>query len=194
MGNDSKSGRGGGGISNLPDAAFGPPGKFNAQGVTADKDTPNVSIIISPNLRKGFTLQSIGPTPTEAAELLLRTSLTPEGSGRVGTLLNACEEQRGDTDSGRLYQFEYRVDRGSRGVPLRAISVIAVTTAPVEQEMMMMMNGIPPTNAGGVSSRSAATGGSLITMTVIAPESLWETNPVYEEKLRTIANSFKVIQ
>ena len=65
-------------------------------------------------------------SPKDAAEYLLQTSIAPVGSGRVGTLLDAIEVQRG---KGTVYQLEYRVERDtSKGLgPLRAMSVVAVT-------------------------------------------------------------------
>merc|ERR1719330_1615512 len=103
----------------VPDVAYGPPGYFNEKGIS-QSDT-NVSTLVS-KVRPGFTLRSLG-SPTEAAETLLRVSLAPEGSGKVATLLAACEEVRGESS---LYEFEYTIDRGDKGLPLRAISIIAV--------------------------------------------------------------------
>ena len=51
----------------------------------------------------------------------IRLSLAPEGSGRTATLVNAEEDVER-----QVYQFEYDVDRGERGPPLKAISLIAV--------------------------------------------------------------------
>ena len=76
-------------------------------------------------------------TPTEGATFLLENSIAPPSSGRKATLLDAFEKNG-------LYQFEYRVDRGERGPPLRAISVLGQTTRK-----------------------------SLLTLTVIAPEQDW---------------------
>jgi len=141
----------GGGV--LPDAAFGPPGRLNAKGVS-EGDT-NVSLIVNSGL-KGFSLRGTLGSPTSAAETLLRVSLAPPGSGRTGTLVNAYE----DSTRNGLYQFEYTVDRGQRGPPLRAISVIAEKN-----------------------------GDTLITMTVVAPQQEWE-DPIKKEKLERIASSF----
>eukprot|EP00978_Attheya_sp_CCMP212_P004753 scaffold10422_cov55-Attheya_sp.AAC.1 len=102
----------------LPDAAFGPPGRFNEKGIS-QSDT-NVSVLANRNM-KNFTLRGILGPPESAAETLLRVSLAPEGSGRVATLVAACEEERGISS---VYQFEYTVDRGEKRKPLRAISVI----------------------------------------------------------------------
>lgn len=135
--------------------AFGPPGRLNDRGVSSG-DT-NVSVIVSP-VMKGFSLRGTLGEPTAAAEQLLSTSLAPPNSGRTATLLDAIE------DSSRgVYQFEYEVDRGERGPPLRAISVIA------EQH-----------------------GDTLLTMTVVAPKMDWE-NASYQAKLRTIARSFHLL-
>lgn len=139
----------------VPDVAYGPPGYFNDKGIS-QSDT-NVSTLVS-KVRPGFTLQSLG-SPTQAAETLLRISLAPEGSGKIGTLLAACEEVRGESN---LYQFEYKVDRGDKGLPLRAISIIAVRDGDV-----------------------------LVTMTVVALEREWQ-DEVFEGKLRKIAQSFKL--
>lgn len=118
----------------LPDAAFGPPGRLDARGIS--KGDTNVSILVS-KVPPGFSLQGSLGSPKEAAEILLKVSLAPEGSGRVATLLNAKE------DSGR-YQFQYDVDRGDRGPPLRAISIIAERN-----------------------------GNTLYTLTVVAPQEEW---------------------
>ena len=149
-----RPGSGAPGAGVLPDAAFGPPGKKDARGLTPQGADTNLSIVIS-QLRKGFSLRELGP-PKGAAEFLIRVSLAPEGSGRVGTLLTASEVRRG----GPLYQFEYEVDRGQRGVPLRAISVIGIVD-----------------------------GENLITGTVVAPKADW-TDERYATKLRKIIESF----
>jgi len=146
----------GGGSGSIPDVAYGPPGYFNERGVS-QSDT-NLSTIAT-KLRPGLTLKGSLGSPTDAAETLLRVSLAPEGSGRVATLVGAREETRG---AGQIYTFEYKVDRGSKGVPLRAISNIAVQG-----------------------------GDTLITMTVVAPEKEWFGGD-YETKLRKTADSFKV--
>lgn len=140
----------------LPDAAFGPPGKLNSRGVS-QSDT-NVSVIAS-QVMPGFTLRGTLGTPQNAAETLLRVSLAPEGSGRVATLLSARDERRDESD---IYQFEYTIDRGEKGVPLRAISVIAERN-----------------------------GDTLITLTVVASAQDW-ADPVYDAKLRRVAESFKL--
>ena len=129
-----------GGSGSIPDVAYGPPGYFNAQGIS-QSDT-NLSTIAS-KLRPGFSLRGSLGSPKDAAETLLRVSLAPEGSGRVATLLDAREEIRGDA-SQEVYTFEYIVDRGNRGLRLRAISLIAVQGSD-----------------------------TLITMTVVAPEKDW---------------------
>ncbi len=139
----------------IPDVAYGPPGYFNEKGIS-QSDT-NISTLVS-QVRPGFTLKSLG-TATQAAETLLRVSLAPPNSGKVATLLASCEETRGASN---LYQFEYRVDRGDKGLPLRAISIIAVRDSDV-----------------------------LITMTVVSLEREWE-NKEFEVKLRKIAESFKL--
>lgn len=141
--------------ASIPDAAYGPPGYFNDKGIS-QSDT-NVSTLVS-KVTRGFTLKSLG-SPTQAAETLLRVSLAPVGSGKTATLLAAYEEVRGESN---LYQFEYKVDRGGNGLPLRAISIIAVRDGDV-----------------------------LVTMTVVSLEKEWE-NEVFEAKLRKIAESFKL--
>lgn len=156
----------------LPDAAFGPPGKLNARG-TSESDT-NVSVIATPLPASFVDMRTNFGTPQSAAEFLLRVSLAPEGSGRVATLLDACEE----TDrGGPVYRFEYLVDRGTKGVPLRAVSTIAVNrnTKPV------------------LGSNTGGSGGStLITMTVVAPQQDWENNANYAAQLRRVATTFKL--
>lgn len=137
----------------LPDAAYGPPGRL-VNGVSESGDT-NVSVIVSTGLRR-FSLQGTLGSPTSAAETLLRVSLAPAGSGRVATLVDAVE----DVSRG-VYQFEYTVDRGDRGPPLRNISVIG----------------------------ASGSGDKLYTLTVVSPSKAWE-NPAYASKLRKIASSF----
>ena len=102
----------------LPDAAYGPPGKKDVDGLS-NKET-NVSVII--NRVKDFSLKgTLGSDPKEAAEILLSSKFGPR---RPTTLISSVEEQRGENDV-PIYQFEYTVDRGERAAPLRAISVIA---------------------------------------------------------------------
>jgi hypothetical protein len=146
-----KNNRGGG--STLPDAAFGPPGRLNKKGVSEQGDT-NVSVIVSTGLT-GFSLRGTLGSPTSAAETLLSVSLAPPGSGRVATLVDAVEDKDRE-----VYQFEYTVDRGERGPPLRNISVI-----------------------GGRN------GDTLVTLTVVAPAEDWR-DEAYAAKLRKIASSF----
>ena len=138
----------------LPDAAYGPPGRLNQKGVSESGDT-NVSIIVTPNL-SGFSLQDTLGSPESAAEKLLRLSIAPEGSGRVATLITAID----DTSRG-VYQFEYILDRGSKGPPLRNISVVAASRI----------------------------GDKLFTMTVVAPQTKWADSD-FAFKLRKIASSF----
>jgi hypothetical protein len=125
------------GLATIPDVAFGPPRYLNPNG----KDT-NLSVIVS-KLKPGFTLRGSLGSPNDAAETLLKVSLAPEGSGRIATLLSSEAEVRGDSLD-EFYTFEYRIDRGNRGVPLKAISVITVKG-----------------------------GDTLITMTIVAPEEEW---------------------
>lgn len=113
-----------------------------------------MSVVLS-KVSPGFSLQRNLGTPTNAAETFLRLTLAPEGSGRTATLVNAEE----DVDR-QLYQFEYTVDRGERGPPLRAISLIAVRN-----------------------------GDDLLTLTVVAPQQEWEVTSE-EAKLRKVASSF----
>ena len=102
----------------LPDAAYGPPGKMDGQGLS-NKET-NVSVII--NGVKDFTLKgTLGSDPKAAAEILLSNKFGPR---RPTTLISSFEELRGEKNV-PIYQFEYTVDRGDRAPPLRAISVIA---------------------------------------------------------------------
>ena len=126
-------------VQTLPDSAYGPPGRLNQKGVSQAGDT-NVSVIVSSGL-VGFTLGGTLGTPNEAAETLLTKSIAPEGSGRKATLLRAF-----DDSSKQTYQFEYIVDRGERGPPLRNIAVIAASPA----------------------------GDKLYTLTVVAPAEKWK--------------------
>lgn len=137
----------------LPDSAYGPPGRLNRRGVSESGDT-NVSVIVAGGIR-GSSLRTLGG-PEEAAEKLLRLSIAPEGSGRVATLLSAVEDK-----SRGVYEFEFNVDRGLRGIPIKNISVIAVTPG----------------------------GDKLITLTVVAPLQLWD-DEVFDRKCRKIASSF----
>jgi len=146
--------RSNGKITTLPDSAYGPPGRLNQNGVSQAGDT-NVSVIVSSGF-SGFTLRGTLGTPTDAAETLLSRSIAPEGSGRTATLLRAVEDRGGQT-----YQFEYIVDRGARGPPLRNIAVIAAS--PI--------------------------GDKLYTLTVVAPVEKWK-DVEYDSKLRKIADSF----
>lgn len=130
----------------LPDAAYGPPGRLNQKGVSQAGDT-NVSVIVSSGLT-GFTLEGTLGTPKEAAETLLSKSIAPEGSGRTATLLRAVQTKSG-------YQFEYIVDRGSRGPPLRNIAVVA----------------------------AAPSGDKLYTLTVVAPAERFEENDTKLRKI-----------
>ena len=146
--------RNSGKITTLPDSAYGPPGRLNQKGVSQAGDT-NVSVIVSSGF-SGFTLKGTLGTPTDAAEALLSRSIAPEGSGRVAKLLRAVEDR-----DGRTYKFEYIVDRGTRGPPLRNIAVIA----------------------------ASPTGDKLYTLTVVAPAEKWKDDN-YDAKLRKIADSF----
>ena len=143
-------------ITTLPDSAYGPPGRLNEKGVSQAGDT-NVSVIVSSGF-SGFTLKGTLGTPTDAAEILLSRSIAPEGSGRVATLLRSVED---DNRNGQTYKFEYIVDRGTRGPPLRNIAVIAASPA----------------------------GDKLYTLTVVAPAEKWKDDN-YDAKLRKIADSF----
>ena len=105
---------------------------------------------------KGFSLRGTLGSPTNGAEFLLRSSIAPEGSGKVATLIDAFE----DADRS-VYQFEYKVDRGEKGPPLQAISVIA-----------------------------AKNGDTLLTLTVVAPERDWRDDPAFQSKLRKVGQSF----
>ncbi|KAK1747464.1 PsbP domain-containing protein [Skeletonema marinoi] len=106
----------------LPDAAYGPPGKTDRQGLS-NRET-NVSVII--NGVKDFTLKgTLGSDPKAAAEILLSNKFGPR---RPTTLISSFEEIRGENNI-PIYQFEYTVDRGDRAPPLHAISVIAGSVA-----------------------------------------------------------------
>jgi hypothetical protein len=102
------------GASILPDAAFGPPGKLDSQGLS-NGDT-NVSVIINTDV-KNFSLKESLGDPNAAAEKLISARFR-----RPTTLLSAVEVGQGQSS---VYQFEYIVDRGEKALPLRAISVIA---------------------------------------------------------------------
>ena len=137
--------------------AFGPPGRLNKRGVSEQGDT-NVSVVVS-SVMSGFSLKGTLGDPTSAAQTLLRVSLAPEGSGRSATLLSA-----GEDSARQVYQFEYTVDRGDRGPPLRAISVIA-----------------------------ARNSDAVVTLTVVAPSEDWRDENL-ASKLRKVANSFHVVR
>jgi hypothetical protein len=97
----------------LPDAAFGPPGRLDSQGLS-NGDT-NVSVIINAGV-KNFNLRESLGEPSTAAEKLISARFR-----RHTTVLTKKEIQRGEST---VYQFEYIVDRGDKYLPLRAISVI----------------------------------------------------------------------
>jgi hypothetical protein len=145
-----------GGYVTLPDSAFGPAGRLNENGVSETGDT-NVSVVVSSGL-SGFTLQGNLGTPTNAAEKLLSLSIAPEGSGRTATLLGAVQD-----DS--MYKFEYIVDRGELGPPLRNIAVIAASPA----------------------------GDKLYTVTVVAPAEKWKHSNSGTQ-FRKIADSFHLLK
>ena len=124
----------------------------------SEQGDTNVSVVVS-SVVPGFSLKGTLGDPASAAQTLLRVSLAPEGSGRSATLLSAEE------DSARqVYQFEYTVDRGERGPPLRAISVIA-----------------------------ARNSDAVITLTVVAPSEDWG-DEIFASKLRKVANSFHAVR
>jgi hypothetical protein len=97
----------------LPDAAFGPPGRLDSQGLS-NGDT-NVSVIINAGVKNFILRESLGE-PSTAAEKLISARFR-----RPTTVLTKKEIQRGEST---VYQFEYIVDRGDKYLPLRAISVI----------------------------------------------------------------------
>lgn len=142
----------------LPDAAYGPPGRLDNQGLS-NADT-NVSVIVNNGVRN-FSLASLGSDPTSAAEVVLSSKFGPRNGTR--TLVSATEERRG-YDNIPVYLFEYTVDRGERAVPLRAISVVAGSTA----------------------------GDAFVTLTVVSPEEEWK-KPFVDQRLRRVVGSFKLI-
>ena len=113
----------------------------------------NVSVIKS-TVGQDYSLSVAMKSPNEGASWLLENSIAPPQSGRKATLLNASEDGNG------IYQFEYRVQRGERGPPLQAISVLGERR------------------------------GTLLTLNVVAPEREWSGNSKLEPKLRKIASSF----
>jgi len=145
----------------LPDAAYGPPGRLDSQGLS-NGDT-NVSVIVNTGVRNFSLASSLGNDPKSAAEVVLSLS---NNSRRK--LVSAVEERRGDDDDGNggvpVYIFEYTVDRGERAKPLRALSLVAGSRA----------------------------GDAFVTLTVVSTEEEWE-NPRVEERLRKIAESFKLV-
>ena len=142
----------------LPDAAYGPPGKRDREGLS-NIDT-NVSVIINTDVTN-FSLESnLGNDPKVAAETLLSKRKRPT------TLLSAYKVLRGDdTNKIPVYQFEYTVDRGETMKDLHAISVVA----------------------------GSADGKAFITMTVVSTNDEWETKPIVDERLRKVADSFKLV-
>ncbi|EJK63898.1 hypothetical protein THAOC_15420, partial [Thalassiosira oceanica] len=102
----------------LPDAAFGPPGKRDGLGLSNEET--NVSVIVNNDV-SGFTLRTLGDDAESAARSLLSKRKRPT------ELVAACEEVRGANTP--VYQFEYTVDRGERYERLRAISVVAGSSA-----------------------------------------------------------------
>jgi hypothetical protein len=160
----------------LPDAAFGPPGNLNARGIS--KGDTNVSVLRSP-LPATFTLRGIG-TPASVAERILSLTMAPKGSGRTATIVNAVERDVGVVgDRPVVYEFEYIVDRGERGPPLRAISVVCVQGGDGNS------NNISDIMTPAPAATATRT---LLTLTVVAPQRDW--TGVFETKLRKIASSF----
>lgn len=98
----------------LPDAAFGPPGRLDSQGLS-NGDT-NVSVIINNDVKNFNLKESLGEPDVAAEKLILSRFRRPT------TLLSAAEVLCGES---LQYRFEYIVDRGDKALPLRAISVIA---------------------------------------------------------------------
>ena len=143
-----------GSSATLPDSAYGPPGRLNQKGVSESGDT-NVSVIVTSGLR-GFSLKRTLGEPKEAAEKLLRLSIAPEGSGREAVLLSAIEDT-----SRNVYQFEFNVDRGAKGPPVKNISVVAASPL----------------------------GDKLFTLTVVAPLKQWD-DKTFDMQCRKIASSF----
>ena len=153
----------------LPDAAYGPPGRLDSQGLS-NGDT-NVSVIINNGVRNFSLASSLGSDPTTAAETLLSSKYAPRKG--LPTLVSAMEQVRGggddDDDEANkvpVYQFEYTVDRGEKYKPLRAISVVAGSQA----------------------------GDAFVTLTVVSTMEEWDNNkPLVDERLRRVASSFKLV-
>ena len=139
----------------LPDAAYGPLGKRDTDGLS-NRDT-NVSIIINTDVTN-FKLSSLGNDAKSAAEQLLASRPNAQ-------LVSANEDTRGK-DNIPIYQFEYTVDRTSKGLSsLRAISVVA----------------------------GSILGDAFITLTVVSTKDEWDNIPEVNEKLRKIVDSFKLV-
>jgi len=139
----------------LPDAAYGPPGKKDTDGLS-NRDT-NVSIIINTDVTN-FQLSSLGIDAKSAAEQLLASRPNAQ-------LISANEDTRGK-DNIPIYQFEYTVDRTSKGLAsLRAISVVA----------------------------GSLKGDAFITLTVVSTKDEWDSIPEVNEKLRKVVDSFKLV-
>ena len=139
----------------LPDAAYGPPGKKDTDGLS-NRDT-NVSIIINTDVTN-FKLSSLGNDAKSAAEQLLASRPNAQ-------LISANEDTRGK-DNIPIYQFEYTVDRTSKGLSsLRAISVVA----------------------------GSLKGDAFITLTVVSTKDEWDSIPEVNEKLRKVVDSFKLV-
>lgn len=107
---------------------------------------------------------------TQGAQFLLDKFLAPAGSGRQATLLTVQPPQQQE-DGTVYYRFGYRVDRGTRGVPLRAISIVA---QPARRSL-------------------------FVCFTVVAPEQDWvESTPggsstSLAKKLNKMADSFRLV-
>ena len=147
----------------LPDAAYGPPGRLDNQGLS-NGDT-NVSVIINKDVRN-FSLasSSLGSDPTSAAEILLSSKYAPRKG--MPKLISATKQVRGDENNQvPVYQFEYTVDRGEKAKPLRAISVVAGSKA----------------------------GDAFVTLTVVSTMEEWDSKPVVDARLRRVADSFKLV-
>ena len=144
-------------ISGTHNPAFGPPGNL-LDDRSASGDT-NVSVIRTPT-PPNFRLKQVMGEASTGAQFLLDNFLAPAGSGRKATLLSVQETTT--SDRALYYRFAYRIDRGERGVPLQAISIVA----------------------------QADQSNEFVCLTVVAPADAWQTD--FATKLNKIADSFRV--
>jgi len=151
-------------------SAFGPPGNRLTTNGAADT---NVSVIRTPT-PPNFRLERIMGEATQGAQFLLDKFLAPAGSGRQATLLTV-PPPRQQEDGTVYYRFGYRVDRGTRGVPLQAISIVA---QPARRNLFVCFTVVAPEEDWRVEANTTAGGRNTASLA---------------EKLKKMADSFRLV-